>query len=311
MIIFYFNFFIFSSNYNPSLGFFRLKLLPNETNKLNLKQRTLTLIDVIPGSFSFTITPYNSTLTKEFNSIPIKYLSLEGQEIKFDSNSLSPIEIPIWLLPPDLCKGSKSMIIAERYINMMSHSTNFNGEICIFSQSIFKKTKTLLKVETPDENVTVSFFTTKSLTFPELDCIPGTLCQFESTSPFFLHINGAKEKSMIISMEHTVINPANNIYHCSVPPIARIEDSTIIQSSTMLGDISFRCVSLARDMLSIIHWGGLFIGSLIFIILFLHFTGIINFILLCCPDDEKMRFENLKKDPYVQPIESSKIENKI
>lgn len=282
-------------------GFFRLKLMPNESARFNLNDREITIIDAAPTTYSLSLIQNDSAEFTNFSSIPTKYLTVSGKDVIFTSIVDNPIQIPLWILPNGLCGEHRSALSAERYLQVTSYTNSFNGKICLFSQATFRKSKTIISVTSSDSTTKSKIYSSKSLQHPEKEIVEQNSI-FESTTPFIVQISGGKSKSLKILLEYSVVSPATNIFHCSIPPIPRIEQSSIIHTSTMLGDITFKCVTLARDMLSYIQWSGVFVSIFILTVAILQYTKIIDFIQICCPDDEKLRFESLKKDPYVQQI---------
>lgn len=301
-------------------GFTVIHLRYKKSVKVSLVDRMAVIPDGEPNTFGFSVKFYeNDHNPQVYDNFPSGSLTISGYELTLFSNTATAeesVSVPLWLIPKTLCNGTNALIIAEHHLLLDAKSTKFQGTVCLFSQTEFHSAKVDAIMKSKDSTSSLAFYENnlKSDSNHETDidepvkaCSRGEKCHTHHLNPFFIVIKSKPQKPIKFKLDYEVRAPQNNIVHCQINSILKITHEGPKKSAIVFEGANIKCESRANDMLVIYKYIGIFFVLVLAVIITLQCTGTVDIGEILCPDEEKKRFENLKKDPYASRIDEPTI----
>ena len=193
-----------------------------------------------------------------------------------------------------------------------SKSMKFQGKVCLFSQTEFHSAKVMTQLKSNDPKSTVSFYENNiisdsnketDINNPVKICNRNKKCYTRHLNPFFIVIKSKSQKPIKFTLDYEVRVPNPNIVYCKMNSIISIFPQGPKKSAIVFENANVKCESRANDMLVVYKYIGISFTIILAIVITLQCLGVIDLGDLLCPDEEKRRFNNLKKDPYASRID--------
>lgn len=302
---------------SSDLGFTIIRLRPKKSVKILLHDRMAVIPDGQPNTFGFSIkfTPKDDD-PQIYDSFPIDSFTITGYELTLfskKSNQDETVSIPLWLIPKSLCNGTNALINAEHHLLMNSKSTKFQGKVCLFSQTEFHSAKVEAILKSNDPFSKISFYENNNFNSdssketdanePVKICLKDTKCHTHHLNPFFIVIQSKSQKAIKFKLDYEVRAPKPDIVYCQMNSIINVSPKGPKKSASVFEGTNVKCESRANDMLVVFKYIAIFVVILLAVVITLQCSGIIDLGDILCPDEEKKRFQNLKKDPYASRID--------
>ena len=254
------------------IGLYNLNIDEGSKFKLNIKNKTAFFYGKLKENAEFfkNETEWNLPNHKTFNVVP------EGN---YSINIKAPQNMSFWVINSSTC--SKAIYLqAEK--SMRANLTTVEDSTCLFVQSHFSDILISLK---NFKNASFEFYNSLKMSEAKV-CQNKDKCNYKSKTQFFVKVNNPLNESFII--DYKINDPALEVLRCSVEG-----NEKVVQGEILCGLMkNYNSLTLT----------GIVSGSIILaIIILLAFFKLFG--LSICPSNESVRFESLKKDPYVSQLD--------
>lgn len=296
-------------------GFTIIHLRPKKSVTISLIDRMAIIPDGQSNTFGFSVKyTKNDNDLQVYDSFPIDSFTVTGYELTLFSKSSAEetVSIPLWLIPKSLCNGTNALINAEHHLLMNSKSSKFKGKVCLFSQTKFHSATVEATLKSNDPNSYISFYENNinsdsnneiDINEPTKICSRNKKCHTHHLNPFFIVIKSKSQSPIKFALDYEVRAPKPDIVYCKMNSIIDVSPQGPKKSAIVFDGANVKCESRANDMLIVYKYIAILFVLLLTVVITLQCTGLINLGDLLCPDEEKRRFNNLKKDPYASRIE--------
>jgi hypothetical protein len=191
----------------------------------------------------------------------------------------------IWNLPQSFCPSTVYELSSDGELTGLIPQT---GPLCIFAYPFSARYQLSAFLE--QSPLSVEFFV-DNFNLPFSSCESGIRCSFWHTRPFLLRISGGQEihGSLRLTFEGGSFGHTNNPCYLGLIPVG---GTPAVQSAAA----EFKC----QDLQEFQHNEVVFVVGLSLICLtlvgFLHFTGIINLMVILRGERESFRFETMREE---------------
>lgn len=293
-------------NVNPlftstDTGYVTLKVISKRSLRVDLSERDIVILDAAPSSFAYSLTANN----KRYDDItyPTRHLLLSGDTVNITSTSPDTVGLHAWLIPKGLCGNSSAALSSEYALTLHTRAKQHAGTFCIFSQTEFTESEMEFSVKTKDKDTTIEYYGADNGDEPIKTCTHSSKCEVEQKKPYFLRVKSNPKTAMAMKLKYKVDHPESDQVYCSVLPIPLMIRGKFMQYIEFMGKPDLKCKSKAMDSLETFRKTALFITMVIVALVILQVTGVVNVGEIIFPDPEKIRFDNLKTNPFATRID--------
>jgi hypothetical protein len=206
------------------------------------------------------------------------------------------LELSIWVLPEGVCSATSVVLSGDRILAVKARLPTHAETMCFFSQTGFHQADLVVYIKSKDASATVSIHSSTSPT--GRPCWLGEHCKANEHGPFFVWIRADPNRSVAIRLSYEVDDPAADAETCSLPIIPWDSGKDWGMAHQFIPKMALVCKSPARDIVGVIGFIGLGLLALFLVLGCLHALKLVNVGEWLFPDEEKQRFDSLRRDPY-------------
>jgi predicted RNA-binding protein YlxR (DUF448 family) len=204
--------------------------------------------------------------------------------------------LPIWVLPDGVCSAASAVLTSEHFLAVKARLPSHAGTMCFFSQTGFHEADLLVYVKSKDRAATISIHSSTSPT--GRPCWLGQHCRANEHAPFFVRIQADPNQSVRLGLSYEVDEPTPGGGTCSLPMIPWDSGKDSGTAGHSFPGLSLMCKSRVRDVVGVVGFIGLGILGLFLVMGCLHALEFVDVGEWLFPDEEKQRFDSLRRDPY-------------